>query len=406
MTVLAQRAPRRAGPREFVFMVAMLTATVAFAIDAMMPALPEIAAALSPAMPNKVQLILTLFILGMGLGTFVTGPMADAWGRRPVIVGGAAVYCAGALLAWQAPTLEWMLAARFLQGLGAAGPRIGAVAMVRDLHGGRNMARIMSFVMLVFSLVPALAPSGGALIVALAGWRAIFPAFVLFSVLGVSWYLLRQPETLPPEARQPLRPRRLARATREVLSTPSTRLSIAVQALCLGALFSLLSASQQIFEISFDRAASFPLWFGLTAVLASSASLINARLVVRLGMRAMIKAMLTVQVVVSALMVAVTLAGPPAPWDFAVFWIWMLVVFFQNGLTLGNLNALAMEPLGHIAGLAASVISALSTVGAVLIAVPVGLSFDGSPLPIAIGALCCAARGVLLTGRIRRESDG
>lgn len=404
MTALAARA-RKLGQREFILMVAMLTATVAFSIDSMMPALPEIAAELSPGAPNNAQLILSIFLLGIGIGTFVTGPLADTLGRRPVIVGGAVVYCAGALLAWQAPTLELMLAARFLQGLGAAGPRVATFAMVRDLHGGRDMARILSFIMMVFSLVPAIAPSGGALIIALAGWRTIFPVFVVFSGISVAWLLLRQPETLAAENRRPLRPGLLWAATLEVLSHPATRLSIAVQALCLGGLFSLLSASQQIFAISFDRAATFPLWFGLTAILASSASFLNAKIVHRFGMRALIKGMLTVQVGISGVMILGTLAGPPPPWGFALFWIWMLSVFFQNGLTLGNLNALAMEPLAHIAGVAASVVSALATMGAVAIAIPVGLSFDGSPLPIAIGTLVCAALGVAFTARIRRESD-
>ena len=187
--------PRRLSQPEFIALIAMLFATIAFSIDAMLPALPQIAAELTPADPNRAQLILTSFVLGMGLGTFLAGPISDALGRKPVIVLGAGLYMVGALLAWAAPTLETVLAARLLQGLGAAGPRVVSLAMVRDLYSGRHMARIMSFAMMIFTLVPALAPLAGQGIIALTGWRGIFLAFLVFAVVATSWLSLRQPET-------------------------------------------------------------------------------------------------------------------------------------------------------------------------------------------------------------------
>ena len=391
------------GQVEFVALIAMLFATIAFSIDAMLPALPEIAAELSPAEPNRAQLIITSFVLGMGLGTFVAGPLSDSFGRRSVIVAGAALYCAGALLAWVAPTLETMLAARVIQGLGVAGPRIVSLAMVRDLHAGRAMARIVSFAMTIFTLVPAVAPLIGTGIIAVAGWRAIFLAFVVFAVVAILWLLLRQPETLAPAARRPFRLTPLWAALREVLSHRVIVTAIAVQTLCFGALFGVLSSTQPIFDVTFGMVESFPLWFAGIALVSGAAGLVNAMLVGRLGMRRMVSATLLAQVLSSAVMVASGMAGLPPAAAFAVYLVWTTGVFFGTGLTLGNLNALALEPVGHIAGMASSVVGAVSTVFAVAIAVPLGLSFDGTPGPLAAGVGVLSALGYALMRTLPRR---
>lgn len=383
--------PLREG--EFIALIAILFANIAFSIDAMLPALPRIAAELTPADPNRAQLIVTSFVLGMGLGTFVAGPLSDSFGRRPVILCGAGLYCLGAALAFVAPTLETVLAARVIQGLGVAGPRIVSLAMVRDLYAGRAMARIVSFAMTIFTLVPAVAPLIGTGIIALAGWRGIFVGFMLFSALSMLWLTLRQPETLPPAARRPFRPAALAGALREVLSHRVIVTAIAVQTLCFGALFGTISSTQQIFDASYGRGASFPLWFAGIALVSGGAGLLNARLVGGVGMRRMVTATLLVQVISSTAMVLLGLAGlPPLP-AFAVYLVWTTGVFFGTGLTLGNLNALALEPVGHIAGMASSVTGAISTVCAVAIAAPLGLAFDGTPVPLASGVAVLSACG-------------
>lgn len=393
------------GGVEFIALMAMLSATVAFSIDAMLPALPEIAEALTPEAPNRAQLIVTSFVLGIGLGTFFVGPLSDRFGRKPVILCGGAIYVAGAALAAVAPALELVLAARVLQGLGAAAPRVVALAIIRDISSGRQMARLLSIVMLVFALFPAVAPMIGAGIITLAGWRGIFGAFILFAALSLTWLALRQPETLPPKARRALRPAAITAAVAEVFAHPTVRLSIAVQTLTFGMLFATLSSTQQVFDVTYGRGDSFPFWFFGIAVVAASASVLNARLVVRLGMRAMIKGMLGVQVGLSLGMVAAVLMPLGREVEFFVYLFWTTSVFFQMGLTLGNLNALGMEPLGHIAGMAASIIASVATVGAVLIAVPLGLTFDGTPLPLALGVAACAGLGFLLTRMIRRDTD-
>ncbi|MGR3378783.1 multidrug effflux MFS transporter [Salipiger abyssi] len=384
------------GRVEFIALLAMLFATIAFSIDAMLPALPEIGQELTPDDINRAQLVITSFVLGMGLGTLFTGPLSDTFGRKPVILGGAALYITMSLVAARAETLEMLLLARLVQGLGAAGPRVVALAIVRDLHSGRAMARIMSFVMTVFTLFPALAPSMGAVIIELSSWRGIFVAFVIFSSVASLWLMIRLPETLPRENRRPFRFSVLWAATRELVAHPIVRISITVQSLVMAMLFSLISNVQQIYDISFGRGDSFPIWFGAIAVLAASGSVLNARLVMRLGMRFLITAMLIVQVVTSGLALLLFAGGVPANIGFAVFLIWQFSLFFQMGLVVGNVNALAMEPVGHIAGLAASIIGAVSTVLAVLIAVPNALMFDGTPVPLASGIFVEAVLALLL----------
>lgn len=391
---------------ELIAILAMLYATLAFSIDAMLPALPELSDTLSPDAPNRVQMVVTMFLLGLGLGTLVTGPLSDRFGRRPVVLGGALLYTLSSLIAIFADSLIFLLLARLVQGVGAAGPRVVALAIIRDLFSGRAMAQIVSFVMMLFTVIPALAPSIGAVLIHFGGWRSIFLAFALFSALSALWFCLRLPETLPPARRRPFRMTTIRAALVETLSHPTVRLSIAAQCFCYGILFSTISSIQPIYEISFDRAASFPLWFGAVAVVAISSSYLNALLVVRLGMRFLIRVVLNVQIVASGLLLLLVLSGLQGNALFAAFVVWQMLLFYQQGMTLGNLNAIGMEPLGHIAGMAASVIGAVSTVIGVALAVPVGLMFDGTPLPLALGVLAFSAiaRGLMQAlGRAERR---
>lgn len=371
---------------EFIALLALLFATIALSIDAMLPALPQIALALSPDDPNKAQLVITSFVLGMGIGTLFAGPLSDAFGRKSTILAGFAFYILAAVACWAAPSLETLLIARVVQGIGSAFPRTVSIAMVRDLYKGREMAQIMSFAMMIFTLVPAVAPLMGQGVIALAGWQAIFVAYVAFALLVMGWFALRQPETLPVKDRRPLSLGPLARASVEVMSHRVVLISIATQALTLGMLFATLSSMEGIFALRFDRAASFPLWFALIAVASMSGSIVNARLVMRLGMRVMVKVTYAVLLLVTLAYLALHASGALSDTAaFVVHMLWSVVLFAVMGLTLGNLSALAMEPLGHIAGLAASVTSAIATVASVVLAVPVGLMFDGTQGPLLVG---------------------
>ena len=387
MTDTTAAAPKRLSQGEFIALMGVMFATIAFSIDAMLPALPEIAAELSPEAPNNAQLILTSFVIGMGAGTLVAGPLSDAFGRRSIIFLGAGLYVIGALLAYVAPSLELILAARVLQGLGAAGPRIVSLAMVRDLYAGREMARVVSFAMLVFMAFPAIAPLIGAGIIAAFGWRAIFLAFLLFSFVSIGWLALRQPETLPAPERRALNPTTIRASAIEVLRHRQVMLSTVIQILIFGMLFGTLSSVQPVFDITYGRGDSFPLWFGGIAIISAGPPLINAALVVRLGMRPLIRAALGAQVILSLLALAIFLSGLlPGDSSFWIFLIWTAAMFAATSFTLGNLNALGLEPMGHIAGMASSVMGAISTLFGASLGAIVGLFFNGTPVPL-VGAV-------------------
>ena len=388
----------RPSQTEFVALVAMLFATIAISIDAMLPALPEIAATLSPDAPNAAQLVVTSFVLGMGIGTLFTGPLSDTFGRKRVILVGSGLYALAALACFFAPTLEVLLAARILQGLAAAAPRTVAIAMVRDLYSGREMAKIMSFAMMIFTIVPALAPLMGQGIIALGGWHSIFLAYILFSGLCMLWLGLRQPETLPQDKRRPLHLGDLWRGTKELFTHRIILVSTALQTLTLACLFATLSSLQGIFERQFDRAETFPLWFAVIAVASMGGSLLNSRIVMTFGMRRVVQwtyaGVLLLSLVALAILGSGLLHGNLS---FAVQMVWCIGIFSMMGLTMGNLNALAMEPVGHIAGLAASVISSLATVGSVLLAIPIGLAFNGTSTPLLIGVTILVGLTLILS---------
>ncbi|NOD63174.1 MULTISPECIES: multidrug effflux MFS transporter [unclassified Ruegeria] len=396
----------RMSKAEFIALVAMMFATIAFSIDSMLPALPEIGAQLSPDDINRAQLILTSFVLGMGIGTFFTGPISDALGRKPVIFGGALLYIAASAVAWASSSLELVLIARVVQGLGAAGPRVVAMAIIRDLYSGREMARIISIAMMIFTLVPAIAPMLGAGVIALFGWRGIFVSFILFALIVVGWMSVRLPESLAVENRRPFRLPLMIAAVQEMFAHPTVRLSILVQTLCMGMLFTMLTMVQPVYDVIHGRADSFPFWFGFVALMSGSASLLNAALVVRVGMRRMVTFAFGAQIAITSMVILLNMTNLSPTTSFALFVFWQTMVFFMAGITIGNLNAIAMEPMGHIAGMAASVIGSISTVLAAAIAAPIGLLFDGSIAPLTFGILtmCVLAFGLMLhMGRVEQR---
>jgi DHA1 family bicyclomycin/chloramphenicol resistance-like MFS transporter len=388
---------QRRSQTEFVGMMAMLFATIALSTDAMLPALPQIAAELSPGKVNQAQLVVSSFFLGMGLGTIVAGPVSDALGRKPVIFACAVIYIVAAGLCYLAPSLEMLLFARVLQGVGAAAPRVVGMAMVRDLYSGRDMARIVSLVMMIFMVVPAMAPVLGQGILLIGEWRTIFGAIAIIGLVANGWVLLRQPETLEPEKRRPVRISLLWQATKEMARHRVAVISTLCQSLGTACLLATISTQQSIFATTFDRTTSFPLWFGFIALCAASGSLLNSRIVMRMGMHRVIVTTYLAQTGFTALLLLLLATGTmPASLIFPAHILWSIGVIAMMGLTQGNLSALAMETLGHVAGFAASMMTAVSTVLGVVLAVPVGLAFNGTQLPLMLGVGIFAALGLAL----------
>ncbi len=375
----ADRPPLRLG--EFVPLIALLMSLVALAIDAMLPALPAIGRDLEAARPNDVQFVITAAFLGLGLGQMIFGPLSDRIGRRPAIHAGLALFAVGCLMSIFAPDFETMIAGRVLQGFGAAGPRVVVMALVRDRYEGDRMARILSFTMAVFILVPALAPALGQGIQWLGGWRAIFAAFLAVAGVAFAWFALRQPETLPPARRRPFSPRSIGGGVLEVLRIRASLGYTLATGFVFAAFVAYLSCAQQVFQEAYTTGALFPLYFAVLALAIGAASLANGRLLMKYGMQRLVRAATMTIALVSAAAWAVAFAfeGLPPLWLFIAF---LLAVFLCNGLLFGNLIALAMVPLGHIAGVGSAVVSSLSTFISIPLGAAVALSFDGTIYPL------------------------
>ena len=379
-------APDRAGPPigEFVARTALTISLVALSIDAMLPALQQIGADLGVQRRNDAQLVISALFLGLAFGQMIYGPISDSTGRKPPIYFGFALFILGCLLSAAATSFTVMLAGRFLQGLGAAGPRIVMIALVRDGYEGRAMARIMSLVMAVFVLVPALAPGIGQVILMVAHWRAIFGVLLALALASLVWFAFRQPETLLANRRAPFSVLLIGRAIRETC-THRTSLGYTIAAgLIFGAFIGFLNSAQQIFQGQYGLGKLFPLYFAVLALSIGSASVVNSRLVMRFGMRRLSGLALSALSGLSLTFfgIAWAAAGAPPLWALMAY---LMAAFFCIGILFGNFNALAMDPLGHIAGVAASVIGSLTTFISLLLGMAVGLAYDGTVLPLVGG---------------------
>ncbi len=391
---------------EFVSLMALLTSLVALSIDAMLPALADIGRDLGIADANQPQLVVSMLFLGLTLGQLVYGPLSDCVGRKMPIYGGLAIYLVGSILCIFAWSFTAMLIGRFLQGLGVAAPRIVTMAMVRDQYAGRAMARVMSLIMAVFIIVPAVAPALGQGILEIAQWRAIFGLLLTLALIAFLWFSWRQPETLPSAKRLPWSSSRLATGLFETLRNPAA-IGYAVSAgLIFSGFIGYLTSAPQIFQRQYGLGAQFPFYFGALALAIGAASLLNARLVMRFGMQLLSRRALQGQCGISILFFGFAwLAGGALPlWAFMV---WAAIAFFCHGLLFGNLNAMAMEPLGHIAGIAAAVIGSLTSVVSLLLGTAIGQAYDGTVLPLLGGFASLGLAGLLVlswTGRRKKNA--
>jgi DHA1 family bicyclomycin/chloramphenicol resistance-like MFS transporter len=390
------KAEKSMGFVEFVALMAMMMAMTAMSIDAMLPALPKIGLDLGVQRVNDNQLVVSLLFLGMAVGQMFYGPLSDSIGRKPAMYIGFGLFATGCLLSMLATNFQIMLVGRVLQGLGTAAPRVVVMALVRDQYGGRSMARVMSFVMAVFILVPVVAPAFGQAVLLVANWRAIFGVYLLQVTVIGAWFFWRQPETLSPDRRIPFSLVRIGRAIREIVTIRAAFGYTVAAGLVSGAFIGYLNSAQQVFQEQYALGQFFPFYFALLAIAIGSASMMNARLVMRFGMRALsFRAVLGIMVLSTIVFaIAVITAGHPPLWLLTLYF---LMTFFCVGILFGNLNSLAMEPLGHIAGVGAAVVGSFSTLISLLLGVLIGQSYNGTVLPLVGGfaILSIAGFGVM-----------
>lgn len=363
-----------------------MVSIVTMATDIMLPALGVMGEELGVADPNDVQSIVYSLSVGFAIGQLVVGPLSDAFGRKSVIFVSFIVFVIGCILSIVSTDLTTMLLGRFLQGVGAAAPRIVGMSLIRDGYAGREMARIMSFIMSVFILVPALAPSIGQGVILFFPWQYTFVVPLAMAVVAAVWFELRQPETLTRENRRALSARNLYAGCVEVLSIRKVVGYTLSSGLIFGAFLSYLGTSRQIFQETLHAGEMFAIYFGVASLAIGAASILNSALVLRLGMRMLTHTALISLVLISGVFFGVFMAVDGQP-SLPLFMAWQLAAFFCVGILFGNLNALAMEPLGHIAGLGAALIGSVSTVVSMPFAWLIGQFYAGTVLPL-VGGFC------------------
>ncbi len=371
---------------EFITIVAAMMAMTALSIDIMLPALPAMSDYFGLETANERQFVLTAYLIGFAAGQLFHGPLSDRFGRKPILIIGLLIYAVATIGTFAAHDFSLFLAARALQGIGGASPRVMALAVVRDLFHGREMARVMSFVMMVFIIVPVIAPSVGQGLLFLGNWQLIFVFLLVASLLILLLTVLRLPETRPKSAREPMSVAWLAKAFWRVLSTRQTIGYTVAIAFIFGCLMSYVSTAQQVLEGIYGLDKLFPILFGAIAIAMAAASVTNGTLVERFGMRRMSHTALVAFFLVAVIQVLVaTLSdGPPPLWLFAGL---LAIDLFCFGFIMPNFNSLAMEPLRSIAGTGSSFIGFFTTGGAAILGAIVGQHFNDTVIPLALGYL-------------------
>jgi len=378
-------------------MVAALMALNALAIDVFIPALQDIGEALSVEDENRRQFVISAYIMGFGIAQLFYGTISDRFGRRPVLMFGLAVYVGASALASYVPNFESLLAVRFIQGIGTAATRVIAVSVVRDTFGGARMASVMSLVMMVFMAVPLIAPNIGQLIILFGDWKSVFWVTGILGVVMAVWSFIRLPETLHPEYRMPLTFTRVSAAFKVVVTTRASFGYALSTALTFAVLFAFINQAEQLFTLTFGLGDYFTLAFSGTVVFMAAASFTNSRLVERMGMRRLSHTAL----MCFAGLIALALALALGLGDAFPFWLFSLMIasiFACFGFIGTNFNALAMDPLGHVAGTASSVLGFLQTFVGGVLGATIGYMYDGTVVPLfagylmlALGAIACVA---------------
>jgi DHA1 family bicyclomycin/chloramphenicol resistance-like MFS transporter len=380
------------GKVEFIAMMAMLMALNALAIDIMLPGLQEIGASLGVESENHRQYVISAYLMGFAVAQLAYGPLADRFGRKAPMLAGLGIYIVAATLGAFAPTFEALLLFRFVHGIGSAATRVITVSIIRDVFGGRQMAEVMSLVMMVFMIVPIIAPGTGQVIMLFGEWHLIFVFMAAAAIVVSLWMKLRLPETLNPADRRPFTVRSIGGAFAIVLTNRVALCYTLASTFIFGALFGFINSAQQIYVGIYELGALFPVAFAAVAAFMSLASYLNSRLVGRFGMRRLSHGALIGFMLVSAVWFVLSLFGTI---PFPLFLLLFALAMFQFGLIGSNFNALAMEPLGHVAGTASAVLGFMGTAGGGLIGALLGQAFDGTTTPLGAGFFGVALAGLV-----------
>ncbi len=393
----------RLGQFEFIALMASLMSVVALAIDALLPALELIGFSIGTVQASDNQLIIIMIFLGLGVGPLFFGPISDSLGRKPIVYMGFAIFIIASFICVFATSLEMMIAGRILQGIGLSAPRTISIAMVRDSYSGDYMARIMSFITVVFLLVPIVAPAMGKFVLDHYNWQVIFYIQLIFSLLVSFWFWKRQPETLPSENRIPFTRHIFLDGIKELLKYKSTLGFTLISGFITGSFIVYLSGSQQIFQQQYGLVDEFPYIFAGLAISVGAATFLNGTLVLKFGMEKLVTIALFSFFGIPLLYIILFYnASNP---DIIVLLTFFAFQFFSIGFLFGNLRALAMQPVGHIAGIGAAITGFISTLMAVPISTYIGKFIEGTALPLFVGFLICGLFSIfiLLFVKIHRK---
>lgn len=390
---------------EFVAIMAMLMSLVALSIDAILPALSLIGVGLGlePDATHETQLLLSTIFIGMAFGLMFYGPLSDAYGRKKTIYLGMFIFLLGSITSLLAIDFNTMLIGRLIQGFGAASCRVVSMALIRDKFEGQEMAKIMSLISAIFIVVPALAPSLGQLILFIANWQAIFIFVMVVSLLGVFLLHIRIPETLKVESRIQFSVKIIYQGIVETVTTPTTLAYMMASALVFGSFIGYLATSQPLLQVEYQLGDSFAFVFGLLSLAVGLSSLLNAKLLSKFSMEQLCISSLTVLIITSGIFFTYSQSIESNPSFYSAL-AYLGIVFFCFGILFGNFNALAMKPLGHIAGTASSTISSIQTLISTSIGIAIGNMYDGSIVPLASSFLIVATLSLIICLSIKFSS--
>ena len=380
---------------EFIALMASLMSLVALSIDALLPALEQIGMSIGIQDTTDNQLLVTMIFLGLGFGQLIFGPISDSLGRKPIIYMGFSVFVIASFICVSATDVDTMVVGRILQGIGLSAPRTISIAMVRDSFSGDYMAKIMSFIVVIFILVPVIAPAIGQLILDVYGWKAIFNSQLIIGFFIILWLWRRQPETLPKEKRITFKFQLFIDGAKEFIKHKQAVVFTLISGFVTGSFMVYISASQHIFQDQYGLKEEFPYIFAGLAISVGFATFLNGTFVMRFGMRKLVTVFTVVFTLIALLYSLLFISNETNP-SIAVFLGFCGLQFFSLGFLFGNLRALAMQPVGHIAGVGAAINGFTSTIMAVPIATFIGSYVTTTATPLFMGFFVCGLLCVLL----------